>query len=216
MFFNIKIDKPLSSYLSEVGIRLDELFVIICHSTDKEELLKSYLNSKSGDQKTAFMQSLERKGLVRRLTPELEDFDWDNYDLTEKATEVYTDIEPNISLVEIASLLSTSEDDIEEFVAIFLDKFPAGIRNKGGEVVKAHPTDVKKKMKTFLKKYKYDKETILEATDRYLTRMKTDGYGWCNSAHYFISKDNISKLAAECELVMNQGNINLDWTERLM
>ena len=40
---------------------------------------------------------------------------------------------------------------------------------------------------------------ILEATKRYLLRQEEEGYTFCRTAQYFISKDGLSDLATEVE-----------------
>jgi hypothetical protein len=206
--FNFKIDKVLTAYLAHKKLRLEELFVIVCFNLNKIDLLKDYLSGRNGDQLTAYFQPLERKLLLKRLT-NIDTFDWDNYELTDYADTIYDDCNVNLFDGDIESLVDgfkqttapkgVTEDEFAKLVLDFQAKFPTGIRNKGGESISSHPTDIAKKMKTFITKYKYNATTILAATDAYLGRMKRDGYAWCNAAHYFILKNGISKLAAECE-----------------
>ena len=66
-----------------------------------------------------------------------------------------------------------------------------------------------KKMKAFLKDYpEYSIEHIHKATELYLDEFKDTPY--LSQAHYFIRKDNVSKLAAYCERLKenpNQGSV---------
>jgi len=222
--FNIKIDKELLTYLSEGKLRLDELLVVMAFGLGKLELLKVLLNGRTGDQCTAFMQAAERKGLVRRLSM-IENFDWDNYAMTEAGNVVYEDCLCNISERDIqaveAQLVSNppvciqptpAEDELGQTVREFLALWPEGVRNMNGDKIKSNPLDITKKMGQFIKKYKFDRQTIVSSTERYLARQRAQGYAYCNQAMYFIIKDGISKLASECE---NNDVESPNWDERM-
>lgn len=203
--FSIKVDNNLLAYLGEQRIRIDELVIIVCFVFDRLDLVKIYLQGKSGDQCSACLQSLVRKGLMRRLC-EIEDFDWDNYELTEGANNVYEDCISNI-LWDVPVIRTTQDlvtmtqgsDDIDVLIASFLLLWPDGVRNLSGELLKNEKKDVKKRMEAFIKKYKFDKDTILKATENFLSKQRAQGYTYCSQSHYFIMKDGVSKLAAECE-----------------
>lgn len=203
--FNIKIDKDILAYLGERRIRVDELVVIMCFVLGRLDLLRVFLHGKTGDQCTAFMQALVRKDLMRRLAP-LEDFDWDNYELTENGNVIYEDCVVNINEEDIALLKDQLAQylpvdvDFDSLITEFMALWPDDIRNKNGDPIKGSPIDIKKKMKTFINKYKFSKETILKGTENYINGQRSQAYLYCNQAHYFISKDGISKLASECEL----------------
>ncbi len=83
----------------------------------------------------------------------------------------------------------------------FLELWPVGVRNGAGEPVRGNRKDLEKKMIAFLNKYKYTKDTIMSATRMYLKRQSQDGYRFCNGAHYFVSKEGVSKLANECDVL---------------
>lgn len=210
--FNIKVDRELLTYLSEKKMRVDELLVIMCFGLGKLEMLKVFLSGRTGDQCTAFMQALERKGLMAKIAPNVEDFDWDNYKVTEEGNVVYEDCLCSISerdiqemeamLIsspEVCIIATTEEEQLGTLVREFLALWPEGTRNVNGDKLKSNAIDVGKKMTSFVKKYKFSKETILRATESYLYRQRAQGYTYCSQAHYFISKENISKLASECE-----------------
>ncbi len=199
----ITIDKNLLAYLGERKIRMDEIFTLYCFATDKLDLVRTFLYGRSGDQCTAFMQALVRKKLMRRLSPDVEDFDWDNYTVTEEGNNVYEDCEYAFTAEQMylpipAAVIEVtgSESDIiaAEFIALWPDN-----RNLNGDRIKSNLADVSRKMGQFNKRYRFDKDTILRATERYLTRQRAQGYTYCSQAMYFILKDGVSKLAAECE-----------------
>lgn len=95
-----------------------------------------------------------------------------------------------------------SEDPWDVFVRTFRDKFPKGVIS-GGYYVRSSTLDCDKKLKEFTKSYKFDAETILEATDRYVSRARLQNYKYMKIATYFISKDRMSTLASECDQVLS-------------
>lgn len=194
--FTLKVDKTLTTYLKNLDIRIEELFVIHVLTLNNLDLLKEYLSNKSADQCTVYLQSLERKNLIKKLYPELVDFEWDNYELTDKAVEIYSATKS----VEEVPL----EEDIDSLVNEFIELYPVK-RNAAGEYLRGNKTDVKTKFKKFIKTYDYSKETILEATKQYLKAQMPHGYQYCSQSHYFILKDGVSKLANECEKVLQTG-----------
>lgn len=201
----IKVDKNLLTYLGEKKMRLDEMFTLVCFGTNQLDLIKTFLYGRSGDQCTAFMQSMERKGLMRKLSPGVEDFDWDNYEVTEEGNTVYEDCEYAFREAEIympefpAAIIEVEESEADTIAVAFLALWPENTRNTNGDKVKSTLIDVKKKMGQFLRKYRFDKDVILSATERYLSRQRAQGYAYCQQAMYFIMKDGTSKLATECE-----------------
>lgn len=207
--FNIKIDRDLIAYLGYKKIRLDELFIVMCFGLNKIELLKTFLNERTGDQCTAFMQGAERKRLIRKIS-QVEEFNWDNYAITEEGNNMYEECLSNISERDLQALevqiltspcvqLSQEDTDLGQLVKDWLLLWPDGAKNTNGDRLKSNIIDVTKKMGQFIKKYKFDRETIMKSTEKYLTRQRAQGYAYCNQAMYFIMKDGISKLAAECE-----------------
>ena len=88
----------------------------------------------------------------------------------------------------------------------YYEIWPRGIVSGNGPV-RNSPQACKEKLKAFLKEYSYSSEIILQATKNYVNRMKQEGFKYMKHAPYFISKDGISMLAAECELVVS-GKIN--------
>lgn len=225
---SIKIDKDLTAYMSSKKLRLDEVFVVICFSLNQTDLLRSALGGKTQDQLTAYFQSFERKMLLSKIMPELADFDWDNYETTEKSRKVFEDCSIYIIDGEVTTVifddqpgsLDKNQDDIfDKFIDEFVGLFPEGTRNGGGDYLRSNKKDVFRKMLQFMKKYPYDGPTILKATEHYIKQQSLDRYTYCNGAHFFIMKGGISKLATECEAILsNKGknDYNGSWTSSLM
>lgn len=229
MFFT-KFDKALTTFLAGKRLKMDELFVIVCFNLGKLDLLKDFLNGRTGDQITAYLQSLERKQLIKKLTPELADFDWDNYELTNLADEIFDEISPNITDELVENIIPVKDvpterdklsksDEFAAFMLKFVALWPQGIRNAGGEPLKSNIKDFIKKMIGFRMKYKnFTDEVILEATKRYIELHSKNGYAYCSAGHYFISKNGDSKLATECEDVVNgakKENNSGDWINHM-
>lgn len=216
--FSIEINKDLLSYLNVRRMRVDDLLVMMCYGLGKMDLIRTLLWSRSGDQCSAFMQSLERKGLVRRLSPGVEDFDWDNYVVTEAGNVVYEDclawVKEPVSIVDVVAVECT-DDELRSLVDAFVELWPPDARNINGDKLIGHAPDIEKKLKAFVKKYKFTQDVILRATQNYLSRQRTQGYAYCNQAHYFISKDGISKLAGECDLAGRNVENTSTWETRM-
>lgn len=95
-------------------------------------------------------------------------------------------------------MFTTDELTIEDLAKQYRELFPSGVRT-GGYPVKSNLKDITSKLKKFKKKYNYSSEKILEATTRYVERMRLQSYSYMKTAEYFIMKDNSSLLASECE-----------------
>ena len=76
--------------------------------------------------------------------------------------------------------------------------FPSGVKT-GGYSVKSHPKVIALKLKTFLKEYpEFTKEDIIEATTKYVEDRRKHNWSYMRSLQYYICKDKISTLAADC------------------
>ena len=93
----------------------------------------------------------------------------------------------------------------------YLDLWPSGVKS-GNRYVKASEKDITELLKKFVKKYKYPKETILEATKKYLEDKKRVNWSYITCSDYFISKNNVSLLASWCDnyktTEYKSGNLN--------
>tara|TARA_R100001463_G_scaffold26997_6_gene62854 strand:- start:6541 stop:7134 length:594 start_codon:yes stop_codon:yes gene_type:complete len=125
--------------------------------------------------------------------------------LTDKARDLFKMpregfITPKIDLSEL-----TSSSNIKDLSKKYRELFPVGVRS-GGYLVRATSESCEKKLKAFLRKYSdYDEAIILEATKRYIDRKARVSYMHMKLAPYFIEKDGISMLAAECEELISEG-----------
>jgi hypothetical protein len=87
---------------------------------------------------------------------------------------------------------------LEELVDRYRDLFPRGVKS-GGYYVSGDKKSCQMKLKRFLKKYNFSEQEILSATSNYVERMAEQGYQYMQLAHFFIEKNGVSNLAAECE-----------------
>ena len=90
----------------------------------------------------------------------------------------------------------------DEFIDTYFKLFPEKIYTGNGLPVKSNLKLCRSKMLSFIKEYKYDYETILKATERYVNISKAGGYGYMKTSYYFIKKDSESILQSYCEEVL--------------
>lgn len=213
--FNIKIDEVLLSSLAQEDVKLEEFIIIACLIMGGHLPLRAYLSRRNPDQIHAYLQTLERKLLLKRLS-DTEEFTWDNYELTEYADRLFETASANI--IEDGSLIREMDpiESVPALVEEYLGLFPEGVRNAGGDYVRGNSPDVANKLAKFVKKYKFPKEVIIGATGNYIKQQAREQYKWCSSAHFFISKNGVSKLATECEAFKGMKEGSDDWRENLM
>lgn len=211
----LTVNLDLTEFLSARNYSITDLFICYCMNNKYADLLKSYLNKKSDDQKIAFFQGLIRKDLVNKFS-DIDSFDMDNYVLTEKGEilldeteEYFTNLDIALTDISLIDQLDQNEKDeeksksLDDLVNSFIELFPKGIKNRAGYYIKGNKEDVRSKFVTFMRKYKYTHEVILKATEKYLNKQKNEGYAFCMLSNFFIIKNGTSLLATECEAIMN-------------
>lgn len=128
--------------------------------------------------------------------------------LVEKQNEWYWTIEALESLgVESALSLTTNLD----WVKLYAEKFSK--KNIGIIGKTSTPKQIAEKLDRFMKEYpEFDKDTILNATDMYISFWKKQGKPqFIREAHYFIFKktergSETSDLATWCQNYLSEGN----------
>lgn len=89
--------------------------------------------------------------------------------------------------------------DIPSWIDEYRNLFPAKIRS-GGYPVRGSKKGCLRKMEKFVRENpQYTKDTILASTAEYVNSRNKVGYQHMKIADYFIEKDGVSMLAAECE-----------------
>lgn len=120
--------------------------------------------------------------------------------ITDKGKELLTTCS-NITVEnETAPLKATKlNTDLLVLAHKFRQLFPKGIRS-GGYLVKSTKNSCLAKLKGFKRNYpEFSDEIIIKATHAYVSRKSREGYTHMKLAPYFIEKDGVSMLAAECE-----------------
>lgn len=112
----------------------------------------------------------------------------------------------------------SKSDSIMELAEQIRDLFPKGVKS-GGKLVRSSSADIAEKLRKFFKKHKYSQEQVLEATKRYVNSFRQKNFVFMQAAVYFIEKDGVSSLAAECDGVRETIESNeptfIDNTDRL-
>lgn len=92
-----------------------------------------------------------------------------------------------------------NSNKVEEWIDEWIDLFPKGVKS-GGYLVRSDRGSCLNKMKKFIKSYpEYDKEIIMRATKDYVNYYRMKQWNYMQVAHYFISKNEVSNLASNCE-----------------
>lgn len=202
--FVMLINEPVIDLISHYWLTVEEVFLASNIYLGNFEILNKYLAVKSPDRKRVIIQPLVRKQLVEGYKEE-----WKDYVFTEYGEKVIVSL---LSAMKIVNTLVDQGDIGEEaklfdkFVYDFINLFPENTKNGGNKTLKSNFTDTKHKMIKFFKKYPYDRETVLKATQHYINKFRGN-FTYCPAAEYFIMKDNTSSLATECELVKNNANL---------
>lgn len=176
------IYEKIKDSLKENSITAEQFYILDLLAHDKESLYP-YLQ-----RQLKFKNTLIRN-LYRRNFIEIPEVDIENIGLS-----------TNIKLTDKA-LEIVEEEPLVEDLTWFKDWYelwPAGVKS-GGYYVRSGERDCLKKMKSFMKKYKYTPEEIMKATNNYLNTMAAKGFDYMKLATNFIDKDGVSSLAAECE-----------------
>jgi hypothetical protein len=111
-----------------------------------------------------------------------------------------------------------AKEKVEDWIDEWYELWPKGVKS-GGYLVRSDKNGCLNKMKSFIKTYKFDKEIIIRATKDYINHLRMSNFAYIQIAHYFISKNNSSNLAAACEDVLNKletkeiENLEVDYTK---
>jgi hypothetical protein len=101
------------------------------------------------------------------------------------------------------------KDSVEGWIDEWLEIFPRGVKS-GGKLLRSDRASCIRKMKNFMLEYKYSKDTIMRATERYIEHKRLQEFQYTRCAVYFIyhvaNGDKTSDLAAECEQLLFEDN----------
>lgn len=140
---------------------------------------------------TSILKQLEARGYIERKEEEVI--------FTKKAEDL---------LVNVTDKLVAKTNNVDDWIDEYRSLFPKGIKT-GGYPVRGDRNACIKKMQIFMKNNpEYDKDIILEATQKYINRKELDGYNYIQISHYFIYKNNVSNLASECSALLEDEEID--------
>jgi hypothetical protein len=136
-----------------------------------------------------------------------EDIEWRDYNFSEPRSDILSRLEEDnyiktastevILRQEAIDLFKPSNSDIIIWIDEFRNIWPTGL-NSTGQAWKGDKQDCIKKMKSFIKQYKYPKDIIIDAANRYI--QFTNGSPYRMTCGNFINKqDKGSTLLAWCQ-----------------
>lgn len=103
----------------------------------------------------------------------------------------------------------TIEPDFDKFYQEWIHLWPKGVQS-GGYYIRRSNQNTINKMKRFIKSHDFSYETIMKATENYISRMAENDYCGIRISDYFIFKDQGSDLAIECENYIENINSKLN------
>lgn len=102
--------------------------------------------------------------------------------------EGFIEKEPNSSYSIFTSIITSKTADLfkqeveaDDWIDEWRELWPKGVTS-GGYPVRADLPSIRKKMKAFIKKYNYDKETIFSITKQYLEDKRLQNYSYIKTA----------------------------------
>ena len=210
---NAAIIKKMNSYHITNDILGSVLFILIGLYEGKIELLDELDDYNRKRRIILLYRMLERLNLI-----ELSDEDeLSLYCLTKEGTEVVEFVKKEFIHTNHTSLTTevvakekleiADENGIETWIEEWINLFP---NRKHGRTFKCHPQDAILRMKEFMSKHGYDKDTIIAATKRYVKEGEEEADNkYTMEALYFIYKgkgqEKASKLSSVCYEYVSKG-----------
>ena len=179
--YNIDLDLQ---NLKKSGLFINEYIILQLIYEEKGKYLEEFIFSCPIDAKIA-IKSLEQQMYIK--------IQEDNLILREKGSQIFKKYD--------------LKNNIKTWIEEWLNLFPSGVKS-GGYYVKSNENDVINNMVKFVKKYKYTKEQILQATSLYIEEFRSKNWMYISCADYFILKDNRSILASYCANLGNNNKAN--------
>jgi len=217
----IKKVKSLNFQVDQIG---SVLFILFALYEDRIDLLDAF--DDFNRQKRAFLLYTELQN--RDLVQYNSDTDKDSpfYILTKAGIEfveyVKSEFANTYQQVDSAKIAVTgieedqlskvvNPDDLDVWIDEWIDIFPRGVKS-GGRLIRGDKQSCLRKMRVFMKEYQYDKQTILNATRKYIESKKAEGFQYTRCAVYFIyrvdssQKDKVSDLASWCDQSIHEAS----------
>lgn len=213
MQIEIQFNKAIIDKVKSLKFQVDQLgsvlFILFALYEGKIELLDEFDDSNKERRALLLYKELVLRDLLVASDDET------IYVLTPKGIELIEFIQENTSDITTERIAVAGVDQLKDAVGVetwideWLDIFPRGIRT-GGKLLRSDKGSCTRKMISFIKEYKYDKDTIFAATKAYMEAKRQEGYAFTRCATYFIYraetsyKDKTSDLATWCEQVLHE------------
>lgn len=227
----IQFNKVIIKQVKALNFQVDQLgsilFILFALYENRLDLLDEFDDYNQQKRAILLYKELEVRGLVAENLDE----DESNYSLTKEGIELVEFIKSefkrsssdvtseDIAISGVETLKEgVKEGDVESWIDEWVDLFPRGVKS-GGRLVRSDKQSCLRKMKVFLREYDYDKDTILNATRKYVQSKANDGYSYMRCAVYFIYRvdtsrsDKVSDLASWCDQVQHDANEGNDHSE---
>jgi hypothetical protein len=134
----------------------------------------------------------------------LEEFITESNTITLKGQDVLKKYEEFLKPIKEKKILPPSVDLTN--LTKFREMFPKGLL-PSGQAARVTIKELEKKMIWFFENYKYDWDTILKATKKYVDKYSLEGYMYMKTSGYFISKLEkgmiVSTLASYCDMILD-------------
>ena len=123
--------------------------------------------------------------------------------LTDKAIELLAEINGRYTIegTKISKRKELSGSDLE-MIKKYVEMFPK-VATPTKRRLRSSVNNLERKFRLFFTEYKYDWETVLKATKKYISSFDPNELTYMKNSEYFISKDKYSLLANYCEDVMD-------------
>lgn len=208
---NIPINKEVIDKFKQSNIQVDLMgtvaFVLFGLFEGKLKLLDHADDANKERRMIVLYRQLEHRGLIEKDVANKS-----LYKLTSKGNEHVTFIKEQCdeevkSELELDTSTPIAQDPVGGWISEWMAIFPDN--NGDGRPLKTHPLNLSLKMKKFIDKYGFDKDTILKATKAYIDAQarSVDGHKYTRTANYFIAKGMgstyTSDLADWCQRVVD-------------
>lgn len=216
--FNTEIVKKLKALKFQVDQLGSVLFILFCLYENNLELLDEFDDYNKQKRAVLLYKDIESRGLILQETkPDKGDT---LFSLTKEGTELVEYIKSHftsitserIAVSGVDAIKEPDPQDVDTWIDEWIDIFPRGVKS-GGRLLRSDLPSCLRKMKIFLREYKYSKETIMQATRNYINSKAKDAFAFTRCAVYFIYRveggsrgsDRTSDLATWCEQTLHDG-----------
>jgi hypothetical protein len=194
MIFNFKLD-----LLIKYNITIKQLFILESLYYNDINSLTKY-SELEGYHKDDFLNLIGNYYIINNNTIDDKIY-LSKLKITKEGIDLLKDCNADIK-----QSTTTYRKESLDWIDEYYNLFPKGVRT-AGYFVRVDKKSCEKKLIKFIKDNpEYNKEIILNATNRYITDMKSRGYSYMQTAPYFIEKNSTSTLAGYCENELNKNN----------